>query len=158
MRSPGGAQGRENVLIGNFALFGATGGRTFIEGQAGDRFAVRNSGATAVVEGVGDFCAEYMTTGALLNLGGFAKGYGNGMSGGFAYQYDPEGRLAEMISADSVLMGTLTDGSDHAAIHEDAVKQMLEWHVEATESAIGHALLACWEETRDHMSWIMPKA
>ena len=158
VRSPGGAQGRENVLIGNFALFGATGGRTFIEGQAGDRFAVRNSGATAVVEGVGDFCAEYMTNGALLNLGGFAKGYGNGMSGGFAYQYDPEGRLAEMISADSVLMGTLTDGSDHAAIHEDAVKQMLEWHVEATESAIGHALLACWEETREHMSWIMPKA
>ena len=77
-----------NVLIGNFALFGATGGRVFIEGQAGDRFAVRNSGSTAVVEGVGDFCCEYMTNGAVLNLGGFSKGFGNGMSGGFAYQYD----------------------------------------------------------------------
>ncbi|MEM6408882.1 MAG: glutamate synthase-related protein [Pseudomonadota bacterium] len=158
VRSPGGALGRENVLIGNFALFGATGGRTFIEGQAGDRFAVRNSGATAVVEGVGDFCAEYMTNGAILNLGGFSKGYGNGMSGGFAYQYDPEGRLPEMLSADSVLMGSLTDGSDHAGIHEDAVKQMLRWHVEATDSAIGQALLDDWADTRSHMSWIMPKA
>ena len=63
-----------NVLIGNFALFGATGGRVFIEGK-GDRFAVRNSGSTAVVEGVGDFCCEYMTNGAVLNLGGFSKGF-----------------------------------------------------------------------------------
>ncbi|MEM9912592.1 MAG: glutamate synthase-related protein, partial [Pseudomonadota bacterium] len=108
IRAPaGGGKGDgQNVLIGNFALFGATGGRTFIEGQAGDRFAVRNSGATAVVEGVGDFCAEYMTNGAILNLGSFSKGYGNGMSGGFAYQYDPDNRLPDMISADSVIMGT----------------------------------------------------
>ncbi|MEL7117521.1 MAG: glutamate synthase-related protein, partial [Pseudomonadota bacterium] len=102
VRTPGGGSAEQNVLIGNFALFGATGGRTFIQGQAGDRFAVRNSGATAVVEGVGDFFAEYMTNGAVLNLGGFSKGYGNGMSGGFAYQYDPEGRMPEMISRDSV--------------------------------------------------------
>jgi glutamate synthase (NADPH/NADH) large chain len=158
VRSPGGAKGRENVLIGNFALFGATGGRTFVEGQAGDRFAVRNSGATAVVEGVGDFCAEYMTNGAILNIGGFAKGFGNGMSGGFAYQYDPEGRLQEMMSQDSVLAGTLVDGSDHATIHEQAVRQMLTWHVEATGSAKGKDLLSDWETTRAHMAWIMPKA
>jgi glutamate synthase (NADPH/NADH) large chain len=158
VRSPGGAKGRENVLIGNFALFGATGGRTFVEGQAGDRFAVRNSGATAVVEGVGDFCAEYMTNGAILNIGGFAKGFGNGMSGGFAYQYDPEGRLQDMMSQDSVLAGTLVDGSDHATIHEQAVRQMLTWHVEATGSAKGKNLLADWENTRAHMAWVMPKA
>ncbi|MCP4206571.1 MAG: glutamate synthase large subunit [Shimia sp.] len=158
VRSPGGAKGRENVLIGNFALFGATGGRTFVEGQAGDRFAVRNSGATAVVEGVGDFCAEYMTNGAILNIGGFAKGFGNGMSGGFAYQYDPEGRLQEMMSQDSVLAGTLVDGSDHATIHEQAVHQMLTWHVEATGSAKGRDLLSDWETTRAHMAWMMPKA
>ncbi|MEO1780336.1 MAG: glutamate synthase large subunit, partial [Pseudomonadota bacterium] len=158
VRSPGGAAGRENVLIGNFALFGATGGRTFVEGQAGDRFAVRNSGATAVVEGVGDFCAEYMTNGAILNLGTFSKGMGNGMSGGFAYQYDPEGRLADYISRESVLSGTLVDGSDHATVHEDAVKQLLSWHVEATESALGRRLLDDWDETRAHMAWIMPKA
>ncbi|MEM9852524.1 MAG: glutamate synthase large subunit, partial [Pseudomonadota bacterium] len=158
VRSPGGAERAENVLIGNFALFGATGGRTFIEGQAGDRFAVRNSGATAVVEGVGDFCAEYMTNGAILNLAGFSKGYGNGMSGGFAYQYDPEGQLPAMLSRDSVFMGKLTDGSEHASIHEEAIKQMLRWHVEATRSAVGTDLLQNWDETRRHMAWIMPKA
>ncbi|MEM6760359.1 MAG: glutamate synthase-related protein [Pseudomonadota bacterium] len=158
VRSPGGARGRENVLIGNFALFGATGGRTFVEGQAGDRFAVRNSGATAVVEGVGDFCAEYMTNGAVLNIGGFAKGFGNGMSGGFAYQYDPEGRLPEMMSRDSVLAGTLGDGSEHAAIHEEAVRQLLAWHIEATGSARAKELLGDWDTTRTHMAWIMPKA
>ncbi|MEO0893239.1 MAG: glutamate synthase-related protein [Pseudomonadota bacterium] len=160
VRAPegGGDKHGENVLIGNFALFGATGGRTFIQGQAGDRFAVRNSGATAVVEGVGDFCAEYMTNGALLNLGGFSTGYGNGMSGGFAYQYDPEGKLADMISHDSVFMGMLGDGSPESEIHEDAIKQLLEWHFEATGSPKAEALLADWDARRGHMAWIMPKA
>ncbi|MCT4607819.1 MAG: glutamate synthase-related protein [Pelagimonas sp.] len=158
VRSPGGGSAMENVLVGNFALFGATGGRTFIEGQAGDRFAVRNSGATAVVEGVGDFCAEYMTNGAILNLGDFAKGYGNGMSGGFAYQYDPYGRLPEMLSRDSVFMGTLTDGSPEADIHRDAVKQLLTWHVAATGSQKARSLLADWEKVMADMAWVMPKA
>ena len=158
VRSPGGGSEKENVLVGNFALFGATGGRTFIEGQAGDRFAVRNSGATAVVEGVGDFCAEYMTNGAILNLGDFSKGYGNGMSGGFAYQYDPEGRLPEMLSEDSVFMGTLTDGSPEADVHRDAVHQLLNWHVEATGSEKAKSLLADWAQVQKQMAWVMPKA
>ena len=92
------------MLIGNFALFGATGGRLFVEGEAGDRFAVRNSGATAVVEGVGDFGCEYMTNGAVFNLGGFGKGLGNGMSGGFVYQYDPSGELPTNVSTDSLVL------------------------------------------------------
>ncbi|MEM1110174.1 MAG: glutamate synthase-related protein, partial [Planctomycetota bacterium] len=163
VRAPGSAPGitpgdGENVLIGNFALFGATGGRLFVEGQAGDRFAVRNSGTTAVVEGVGDFCCEYMTNGAVLNLGGFSKGFGNGMSGGFAYQYDPDGKLPEMISHDSVFFGTLADGTTEAAIHEEPVKQMLRWHVEATGSKRAAWLLDDWEHTRQHLCWIMPKA
>ncbi len=76
VRAPGGGSVERggNVLVGNFALFGATGGRTFVEGEAGDRFAVRNSGATAVVEGVGDFGCEYMTGGAVFNLGAYGKG------------------------------------------------------------------------------------
>ncbi|MCV6598304.1 MAG: glutamate synthase large subunit, partial [Mangrovicoccus sp.] len=158
IRAPGGGAPSENVLIGNFALFGATGGRAFIQGQAGDRFAVRNSGATAVVEGVGDFCAEYMTNGAILNLGGFSKGYGNGMSGGFAYQYDPEGRLADMLSQDSVFMGMLGDGSAEAEIHRDAVHQMLQWHHEATGSEQAAALLADWQSAQANFAWVMPKA
>ncbi|MEM9962395.1 MAG: glutamate synthase-related protein [Pseudomonadota bacterium] len=160
VRAPeGGGTGHgENVLIGNFALFGATGGRTFIEGQAGDRFAVRNSGATAVVEGVGDFCAEYMTNGAILNLGGFSKGYGNGMSGGFAYQYDPDGRLPEMLSKDSVFMGLLNDGGPQSDIHREAVHQLLSWHHAATGSAKAADLLARWDEVQGDFAWIMPKA
>jgi glutamate synthase (NADPH/NADH) large chain len=158
VRAPGGGSVDENVLIGNFALFGATGGRLFIEGQAGDRFAVRNSGATAVVEGVGDFCAEYMTNGAILNLGGFSNGFGNGMSGGFAYQYDPDGRLPDMISRDSVFMGKLNDGSPQADIHRDAVRQLLEWHHEATGSTSAADLLANWEQAQADLAWVMPKA
>ena len=156
---PGGmARDGQNVLIGNFALFGATGGRTFIQGEAGDRFAVRNSGATAVVEGVGDFCAEYMTNGAVLNLGSFSKGFGNGMSGGFAYQYDPLGKLPDMISHDSVFAGTFADGSEQATIHESSVKLLLQWHYEATGSERARNLLDDWNTAREHMYWIMPKA
>lgn len=160
VRAPagGGTGDGQNVLIGNFALFGATGGRTFIHGQAGDRFAVRNSGATAVVEGVGDFCAEYMTNGAVLNIGGFSKGFGNGMSGGFAYQYDPSGKILDLISHDSVFAGTFDDGSEQAEIHEGSVKQMLRWHIEATDSVRARVLLDEWESTRKGMYWIMPKA
>jgi len=160
VRTPAGgdAGAGQNVLIGNFALFGATGGRIFIEGQAGDRFAVRNSGATAVVEGVGDFCVEYMTNGAILNIGSFSKGYGNGMSGGFAYQYDPEGRLPGMLSRDSVLMGRLGDGSRTSDIHEDAIRELLRLHIEATGSKRATRLLDTWDETCGHMAWIMPRA
>ncbi|NDZ94682.1 glutamate synthase large subunit [Streptomyces sp. SID6673] len=161
VRSPGGGSSSigGNVLIGNFALFGATGGRLFVEGEAGDRFAVRNSGASAVVEGVGEFGCEYMTNGAVLNLGGYGKGLGNGMSGGFLYQYDPAGELARRISSDSVLVGTITGADDPLApIHHLAVKQMLEMHVAATGSALGMRLLENWETERHHIAYAMPRA
>ncbi|MGF9564665.1 glutamate synthase-related protein [Neorhizobium sp. BT27B] len=161
VRSPGGgsAEAGGNVLIGNFALFGATGGRLFVEGQAGDRFAVRNSGSTAVVEGVGDFCCEYMTNGAVLNLGSFGKGVGNGMSGGFFYQYDPYGDLPKKISHDSVLIGSIADGNDpHAAFHADAIRMMLEWHVEATGSEKARWLLDNFESERSNFVYGLPRA
>lgn len=156
VRSPGGGSDLPggNVLIGNFALFGASGGRLFVEGEAGDRFAVRNSGATAVVEGVGEFLCEYMTNGAVFNIGGFGKGVANGMSGGFLYQYDPDGALPSMVSADSVLLAPLTD----APFHEVAARTLLEWHVEATGSAKAAALLADWDTTRRHVVYAMPRA
>tara|TARA_B100001057_G_scaffold216046_1_gene216338 strand:- start:2167 stop:7755 length:5589 start_codon:yes stop_codon:yes gene_type:complete len=158
--SPDGSKASKgkNVLVGNFALFGATGGRLFIEGQAGDRFAVRNSGTTAVVEGVGDFCAEYMTNGSILNLGVFSKGLGNGMSGGFVYQYDPHNLLQDMVSHDSVLFGRLNDGSENAQIHEDCVKRMLKWHYSATHSVRAKIFIEEWDTIRKDFSWIMPKA
>ncbi|WP_431818690.1 glutamate synthase-related protein [Gordonia jacobaea] len=161
VRSPGGGSPAEggNVLIGNFALFGATGGRLFVEGEAGDRFAVRNSGATAVVEGIGEFGCEYMTNGAVLNIGGFGRGLGNGMSGGFLYQYDPACVLADRISSDSVLVGAITGVDDPLApIHHHAVHLLLEMHAEATGSALANRLLENWETERHYISYAMPRA
>ncbi|SFN40611.1 glutamate synthase (NADPH/NADH) large chain [Streptomyces sp. cf124] len=159
VRAPGGGSTERggNVLVGNFALFGATGGRTFVQGEAGDRFAVRNSGATAVVEGVGDFGCEYMTGGTVLNLGGFGKGLGNGMSGGFLYQYDPSGELAGRVSADSLLVFPVTDTA-HGAFHEEAVRLLLTWHVEATGSPLAARLLENWPSEREHVYCGMPRA
>ncbi|MCQ4628460.1 glutamate synthase large subunit [Shinella sp. CPCC 100929] len=161
VRSPGGGsqEAGGNVLVGNFALFGATGGRLFVEGQAGDRFAVRNSGSTAVVEGVGDFCCEYMTNGAVLNLGTFGKGFGNGMSGGFVYQYDPYGDLPKKMSHDSILLGTIGDEMDAmAAVHADAIRLMLEWHVAATGSEKARWLIENWESERHNFVYGLPRA
>lgn len=81
----GGQDYGENVLVGNFVLFGVIGGCCFIQGQVGDCFVVWNLGVMVVVEGVGDFCVEYMMYGVVLNFGGFFKGFGNGMLGGFVY-------------------------------------------------------------------------
>ncbi|GAB16909.1 putative glutamate synthase large subunit [Gordonia effusa NBRC 100432] len=161
VRSPGGGSAITggNVLIGNFALFGATGGRLFVAGEAGDRFAVRNSGATAVVEGIGEYGCEYMTNGAVLNLGDYGNGLGNGMSGGFLYQYDPACRLEEAISSASVLVGAITGvGDPLAPIHHAAVHHLLEMHAEATQSPLAMRLLQNWETERHYISYAMPRA
>ncbi|MFD6858285.1 glutamate synthase-related protein [Rhodococcus sp. NPDC060090] len=158
--SPGGGANDRggNVLIGNFALFGATGGRLLVQGEAGDRFAVRNSGATAVVEGVGDFACEYMTNGAVLNIGGFGKGVGNGMSGGFVYQYDPEGQLSGKASADSIVLGSITGDDPQAAIHNATVLRLLHLHVEATGSEKARFLIDNWQVEQQHFAYGMPRA
>ncbi|MEK6466531.1 glutamate synthase-related protein [Pseudonocardia alni] len=139
-----------NVLVGNFALFGATGGRLFVHGEAGDRFAVRNSGASAVVEGLGDFGCEYMTGGAVLNLGAAGSGLGNGMSGGFLYQYDPAGTVG--FSTDSV------DVAPVSGFHVPAVRLLLEWHAEATGSPLAVRLLEHWDRERAHLLVATPRA
>jgi len=154
VESPGGGiktQGN-NVLIGNFALFGATGGKSFINGEAGDRFAVRNSGATAVVEGVGDFGCEYMTNGVVLNIGGFGKGFCNGMSGGNAYQYDPENKLAALYDKTSVELRDLIE--DDA--HEKIVLHLLEQHADYANSSKARNLLANWATERQHFKFATP--
>ena len=158
IKSPGGGSKLpgENVLIGNFALFGASGGKTFINGEAGDRFAVRNSGAMAVVEGVGDFACEYMINGAVLNLGGFGKGFCTGMSGGNAYQYDPDNRLEALYDKTSVSIHSLTEGSDIATAHEQFILYMLELHIEYTDSEKAKAILSNWAEARQHFKFALP--
>jgi len=156
--SPGGGSkaSGENVLIGNFALFGATGGKAFINGEAGDRFGVRNSGAMAVVEGVGDFACEYMINGAVLNLGAFGKGFCTGMSGGNAYQYDPENRLENLFDASSVEIRSLTEETEVSKAHEQFILYMLEQHIEYTNSIIGKKILANWENERKHFKFAIP--
>ncbi|NOQ64698.1 MAG: glutamate synthase large subunit [Methyloprofundus sp.] len=158
IKSPGGGHKvpGENVLVGNFTLFGATGGKTFINGEAGDRFAVRNSGAMAVVEGVGDFACEYMTNGAVLNLGTFGKGFCNGMSGGNAYQYDPDNKLQDMYDESSVEIRELTEDSDTARAHEQFVLAMLKQHAEYAESSVAQKLLNTWETAREHFKFAIP--
>jgi glutamate synthase (NADPH/NADH) large chain len=158
IKSPGGGSNKpgENVLIGNFALFGASGGKTFINGEAGDRFAVRNSGAMAVVEGVGDFACEYMINGAVLNLGGFGKGFCTGMSGGNAYQYDPDNRLQDLYDDTSVTIHSLTDGTDTATSHEQFILYMLEQHIEYTGSEKAKAILSDWANQRKHFKFALP--
>ncbi len=146
------------VLIGNFALFGATGGRLFVEGEAGDRFAVRNSGSTAVVEGVGEYCAEYMTNGTILNIGNFSRGFGNGMSGGFAYQYDPHKMLKNYISTESVYIKYLDNKSELSKLHENTILKLLEWHVAATKSKKAQRILKDWSIESFNMAFITPKS
>ena len=158
VESPGGGLKTpgNNVLIGNFALFGATGGKAFINGEAGDRFAVRNSGAMAVVEGVGDFACEYMTNGAVLNIGGFGKGFCNGMSGGNAYQYDPENLLENLYDKSSVELHGLTEESDTARAHEQFILAMLEQHADYAKSSKARSLINNWESERKHFKFAMP--
>ena len=155
--SPGGGT-RENALIGNFALFGATGGELFVEGKAGDRFCVRNSGATAVIEGVGDFGCEYMTNGAVLNLGGFGYGFCNGMSGGVAYQYDPDGKLDDFYSKDSVSLTDLSADDALSGEHRKAARTMLERHVEQTGSKLGQRILDNWDTEVANFRYATPLA
>jgi len=158
INSPGGGSkaSGENVLIGNFALFGATGGKAFINGEAGDRFAVRNSGAMAVVEGVGDFACEYMINGAVLNLGTFGKGFCTGMSGGNAYQYDPDNLLAKLHDSTSIEVRSLTEESEVSKAHEQFILYMLEQHIEYTNSITGKRILADWENERKHFKFAIP--
>lgn len=150
--------GVQNTLIGNFALFGAVGGMLFVQGEAGDRFAVRNSGAMSVVEGVGDFACEYMINGSVLNIGTYGKGFANGMSGGNAYQYDPEHKFEHLYDASSVRYGYLDGGTDEAQAHEQFIKYMLEQHVDATGSTMAQDLLDNWAAESQHFVYMQPLA
>ena len=126
----------ENIIIGNVALYGATSGEAYISGVAGERFCVRNSGATAVVEGVGDHGCEYMTGGFVAVPGKTGSNFAAGMSGGIAYVLDEENRLYRNLNKDMVLIEKLEE--------EDVrqLRQMLENHLRETGSEKAAAILA----------------
>jgi glutamate synthase domain-containing protein 2/glutamate synthase domain-containing protein 3 len=127
------------AIAGNTILYGATGGTLFIAGRVGERFAVRNSGATAVVEGVGDHACEYMTGGRVVVLGETGPNFGAGMTNGEAWVWDPAGAIAGGVNAESVAVRP-------AGLAELAeVRTLVERHVAATGSARGQAILAGWE-------------
>ena len=130
----------ENVIAGNVALYGATDGEAFIRGVAGERFAVRNSGATAVVEGIGDHGCEYMTGGRVLVLGRTGRNFAAGMSGGVAWVYDLDGTFADRCNTEMVGLEPL----DQVAEDVEAVRELLARHVELTGSERATKLLEDW--------------
>ncbi len=128
-----------NIIAGNTILYGATEGEVYLNGVAGERFAVRNSGASAVVEGVGDHGCEYMTGGTVVVIGPTGRNFAAGMSGGVAYVYDPDGRFPELCNPDTVSLTDPLDEGDRAAL-----RQLLESHYKYTGSAKAKAVLDGW--------------
>ncbi|MCI9336103.1 MAG: glutamate synthase large subunit [Lachnospiraceae bacterium] len=141
----------ENIIIGNVALYGATSGKAFINGVAGERFCVRNSGATAVVEGVGDHGCEYMTGGRVVVLGGTGKNFAAGMSGGIAYVLDEGNDLYKRLNKEMVSSGELTGKYDVLEL-----KGMIQEHVAATNSARGKEILEHFEAYLPKFKKIIP--
>ncbi len=142
----------DNIIIGNVALYGATSGKAFINGVAGERFCVRNSGASAVVEGVGDHGCEYMTGGRVVVLGKTGKNFAAGMSGGIAYVLDEDRDLYTRLNKGPVLFTEVTDKYDIAEL-----KELIEQHVEATGSAKGKEILENFDRYLPEFKKIIPK-
>jgi glutamate synthase domain-containing protein 2/glutamate synthase domain-containing protein 3/glutamate synthase domain-containing protein 1 len=143
----------DNIVIGNTALYGATSGKVFIRGIAGERFCVRNSGAEAVVEGVGDHGCEYMTHGRVVVLGATGRNFAAGMSGGEAYVLDEHGLFADLCNTEMVDLDPLIDVDDI-----DAVKRMIEDHLRFTGSENARRVLADWHDMQGRFVKIMPRA
>ena len=141
----------ENIIAGNVILYGATAGEMFLRGVVGERFCVRNSGATAVVEGVGDHACEYMTGGRVVVLGATGRNFGAGMSGGIAYVHDPDGVFPRRVNMEMVDLDPLD--SDDRMFLLDRVNR----HRDETASAVAERLLGRWETAVDEFVKVMPK-
>ena len=141
----------ENIIIGNVALYGATSGKVFINGVAGERFCVRNSGATAVVEGVGDHGCEYMTGGRVAIIGPTGKNFAAGMCGGIAYVLDEDSDLYLKLNKELVSAEALTDKYDVMEL-----KQMIEEHVACTGSVKGKEILTHFMDYLPKFKKIIP--
>lgn len=154
----------ENIIVGNTALYGATEGEAFFSGVAGERFAVRNSGATAVVEGTGDHGCEYMTGGTVVVLGLTGRNFAAGMSGGMAYVYDVDGQFAQRCNASVVTLEALfstdaqaEDGLWHRDEADEAqLKRLIEQHAQLTGSEQAKMLLADWRQTLSRFVKVFP--
>jgi glutamate synthase (NADPH/NADH) large chain/glutamate synthase (ferredoxin) len=141
-----------NSICGNTCLYGATGGKLFIYGTAGERFAVRNSGAISVVEGIGDHGCEYMTTGTIIVLGPTGKNFAAGMSGGSAYVLDSDGQFPDLVNKGMVTLSRIESAED-----DTFLKGLITEHLENTGSKKAKAILNDWENTRSHFWKISPE-
>ena len=153
VRPPDGAQfvAEENVIAGNVIGYGATGGEMFLRGRVGERFCVRNSGAQAVVEGVGDHGCEYMTGGVAAILGPTGRNFAAGMSGGIAYVFDENGSFAPLVNTEMVDLDPLSDDD------EEILRNLIDRHVDETGSDVGIRLLADWDSARRSFVKVMPR-
>lgn len=141
----------ENIIVGNVCLYGATSGKAFFNGRAAERFCVRNSGAYAVVEGVGDHGCEYMTGGRVVILGSTGRNFAAGMSGGIAYVWNPGRDLLNRCNLGTVALEKV-DTPDCVG----ELKLMIEEHRKYTQSAVAEKILARWPASLDEFVKVMP--
>jgi glutamate synthase (NADPH/NADH) large chain len=146
--APSARAAEDNIVVGNTCLYGAVAGEAYFNGVAGERFAVRNSGAIAVVEGTGDHGCEYMTGGLVVVLGAVGRNFAAGMSGGIAFVHDPDGRLAGQCNRASVDLEPVDD--------PERLRGLIERHRELTGSALAAALLADWPAALGAFVQVMP--
>jgi glutamate synthase (ferredoxin) len=142
----------ENIIIGNVAFYGATGGEAYVRGVAGERFCVRNSGASAVVEGVGDHGCEYMTGGRVAVLGETGRNFAAGMSGGIAYVLDSDGDFHRRCNLEMVDLELLVDEADSRELNA-----MIWQHAYHTGSKVAWRILNHWDEMREQFVKVFPK-
>ena len=142
----------ENVIAGNVILYGATSGEVYIRGIVGERFCVRNSGATAVVEGIGDHGCEYMTGGTVVILGATGRNFGAGMSGGVAFVYDPDDEFHRNLNTEMVDLESSLSEED-----ADALRDIIRRHLEETNSAVATTVLDRWHQHVRSFKKVMPK-
>lgn len=140
-----------NIIAGNTILYGATAGEVFINGRVGERFCVRNSGATAVVEGVGDHCCEYMTGGKTVVLGSTGKNFAAGMSGGIAYVLNTDGNFDYFCNMEMVELSLVEEKSDIQELHK-----LISAHAHHTQSPLAHKLLRDWDNSLKNFIKVMP--
>ena len=141
----------ENMIVGNVAFYGATSGKAFINGMAGERFCVRNSGVTAVVEGIGDHGAEYMTGGKMVVLGETGRNFGAGMSGGIAYIWDVNNTFVKNFNPE------LSDLEKLSKEDIADLKGLIQEHLEETESVIAREILADWDTQLKNFKKVMQR-
>ena len=145
-------QYKDHTVIGTVALFGATGGEVFIAGRGGERFAVRNSGASGIIEGIGNHGCEYMTQGTIIVLGEIGKNFGAGMTGGMAYVYAKRKKLENYINNDFINEVEL-DTRD-----QNLVLRFIRNHIFHTDSSIGKRIVDNWDHELQFFKKLKPRA